>query len=116
MPCKDKEHRMPETFKSNTSFANSTILSINESPNSNIPSDIRLPGVNPVSADIAYDGNADECSDSNSEEDPLDEFRASVFEYPEWVTLCDLNDAGGNDNCDKFQKSVYEETKTWLEM
>ena len=111
MPRKDKEHCMPETFKSNTSFANSTILSINKSPNSNIPSDIRLPGVNPVSADIAYDGNADKCSDSNSEEDPLDEFRASVFEYPEWVTLCDLNDAGGDDNCDNSTKASTKQPK-----
>ena len=111
MPRKDKEHCMPETFKSNTSFANSTISSINESPNSNIPSDIRLPGVNPVSADIAYDGNADKCSDSNREEDPLDEFRASVYKYPEWVTLCDLNDAGGDDNCDNSTKASTKRPK-----
>ena len=104
MPRQNQEARMPPTFKSNISFANSTILSINKSPQSNIPSDIRLPSGEPAVGDAAFAEQAVKNINSNSNEESLNEFCSSVFEYPEWITLVDLNNASGDDNCDNSTK------------
>ena len=98
MPCQNQEACMPPTFKSNISFANSTILSINESPQSNIPSDIRLPSGEPAIGDVAFAEQAVENINIDSYEESLNEFCSSVFVYPEWITLVDLNNASGDDN------------------
>ena len=108
MAHKSNKQRKPTSkFHSTISCGNTTISSINESPQSNIPSDINLPGVQHGSVANADTGNVEKNSDSdsNSDEESLNEYRGSVFEYPEWVTLCDLNDAGGDDNCDNSTKA-----------
>ena len=105
MPRQNQEARMPPTFKSNISFTNSTILSINESPQSNILSDIRLPSGEPAVGDVAFGEHAVKNININSNEESLNEFCSSVFEYPEWITLVDLNDASGDDNCDNSTKA-----------
>ena len=105
-------NKPPPTFQSTVSCANTTISSINESPQSKIPSDIRLPlgeseSPGNVNADACADDDADsdDSSKSNCNEVSLDEHRISVFDYPEWVVLIDLNDAGGDDNCDNSTKA-----------
>ena len=105
MPRQNQDARLPPNFLSNKSFANSTILSINKSPQSNIPSDIRFPSGEPAIGDIVFSEQAVKSIDSNSNEESLNEYRSSVFDYPEWITLVDLNDASGDDNCDNSTKA-----------
>ena len=105
MPCQNQEACLPPTFSSNKSFANSTISSINKSPQSNIPSDIRLPSGERAVGDVAFGGHSVENIDNNSNEESLNEFRSSVFDYPKWITLVDLIDASGDDNCDNSTKA-----------
>ena len=80
MPRQNQETRMPPTFKSNISFANSTISSINESSQSNIPSDIRLPSGEPAVGDVAFGEHAVKNININSDEESLNKFCSSVFE------------------------------------
>ena len=109
MAQKSYNHRKPlPTQQSNVSCANTSILWINESPESKIPSDIWLRNTedtNNPDAGVAAVADGDNSSDSNSDEESINAFRDSVFDYPEWVTLVDLNDAGGDENCDNSTKA-----------
>ena len=105
MPRQNQDARLPPNFSSNKSFANSTISSINESPQSKFPSDIVLPSGERAVGDVAFGGHSVENIDINSDEESLNESRSSVFDYPEWITLVDLNDASGDDNCDNSTKA-----------
>ena len=109
MARKSNEHRKaPPTQHSSFSCANTSISSINESPESKIPSDIRLRNTectNNSDVDVTAVADGDNSSDSNSDEESINAFRDSVFDYPEWVTLVDLNDAGGDENCDNSTKA-----------
>ena len=86
MARKSNEYRKyPPTQQSSFSCANTSISSINESPESKIPSDIRLrntEGMNNSDADVAAVADGDNSSDSNSNEESIDAFRDSVFNYP----------------------------------
>ena len=109
MARKSNEHRKaPPTQHSSFSCANTSISLINESPESKIPSDIRLRNTectNNSDVDVTAVADGDNSSDSNSDEESINAFRDSVFDYPEWVTLVDLNDAGGDENCDNSTKA-----------
>ena len=102
MARKSNDHRKaPPTQHSSFSCANTSISSINESPESKIPSNIRLQNTectNNSDVDVTAVADGDNSSDSNSDEESINAFRDSVFDYPEWVTLVDLNDAGGDEN------------------
>ena len=78
-----------------TSCENTTISSINESPQSNIPSNIRLPNEEITGKE---DANDDDSSNSNSDSVSIDMHRASVFDYHEWVTVFGENEDSICDN------------------
>ena len=78
-----------------TSCENTTISSINESPQSNIPSNIRLQNEEIIGKD---DANDDDSSNSNSDSVSIDMHRASVFDYHEWVTVFGDNEDSICDN------------------
>ena len=83
MAQKSNEHRKaPPTQHSSFSCANTSILSINESPESKIPSDIRLRNTectNNSDADVAAVTGGDNSSDSNSDEESINAFHDYVL-------------------------------------
>ena len=78
-----------------TSCENTTISSINESPQYNIPSNIRLPNEDITGKE---DANDDDSSNSNSDSVSIDMHCASGFDYHEWVTVFGENEDSICDN------------------
>ena len=92
----------PPSYQTTISCGNTSVSSYNESPQFNVPTNIRLP-------DSKQSAIADvDAVDASDADNSVIDRRASVFDYPEWVQLVPIDD----DNCDNSTKQSKKDGKT----